>query len=122
METIKREEIKQHIIEQWNLFKYKQELAANIKIKYVDGTYATQEHYNIDEIWEIVQEVENEKNPPLVQEEQPFVPQPPTDTEVLNKLIEEGVVTQEVVDTIVDELTPEPSVVEEPIVEPIIPE
>ena len=112
MEDSKREEIKNHLVEDWDKFKYKNELAADVKMKYIFGPYGKDEHFNIDDIWAITQEVETEKSadyvPPVVE------PTPPTDSEVLDKLIADSVVTQEEVDVATEELTPD-TVVEEPI-------
>ena len=101
METLLKSEIKQYIIDDWNNFIYKNDLAADIKLKYIFGPYSYNQHINIDDIWEIVQEVESGIIPPII-----IIP--PSDSDVLEKLISDNIVTQEVVNGIINELTPDP--------------
>ena len=93
MEDLKRVEIKQHIVEQWDIFDYKNELAADVKMKYIFGPYANNEHWNIDAIWEIVQEVEAEKNTPIVEEPEfihAMMPDPSNPEEAIYAVDEDG--------------------------------
>jgi len=115
MEDNKRIEIKNHLVEDWDKFAYKNELAADVKMKYIFGPYGKDEHFNIDDIWAIAQEVEAEKSadyvPPVVESV------PPTDSEVLDKLIADNVVTQEEVDAAIEKLIPDAVIEEQPVSE-----
>ena len=57
-------EIKEVINDHWDDFYTKAELARDVCNGYIFGKYATQEHFNIDEIEKYVDEVDLEKNPP----------------------------------------------------------
>jgi len=58
-----KSEMKSIIISEWDKYELKQELAKMVEYGYIFGPYANNLHFNIDEIWEIVKEVESEKNP-----------------------------------------------------------
>ena len=74
MEDTKRAEIKQHIIDTWNDWQYPEDLAQDLKLKYVFGPYGNNENYLISDIWETVLEVQQEKNPPIVEPTEPVTP------------------------------------------------
>lgn len=74
MDDQKRAEIKKKIEKLWNSFDHKSDLAKVIEHYYIFGTTdmasnvredgaPRAEHYRIDEIWEIVKEVQAEKEP-----------------------------------------------------------
>jgi len=67
MDENKKLEIKNLIISQWDI--PKQELCNGIMMGYIFGPYATNEHYIIDEINSIYNEVYVEKNPIIESEE-----------------------------------------------------
>ena len=97
MEDIKKAEIRQYIVDNLDLFEYKQELAADVKNKYIFGPYGENEHYNIDTIWEIVQEVISGIVPPVI-------PVEITDTAIIDKLLQDGIVEQSELDKAKEDL------------------
>lgn len=62
----KKLQIKEVLLAEWDNFQYKNELAAMVVNGFIFGKYAENEHYSIDEVYAIVQEIELEKNPPEV--------------------------------------------------------
>ena len=99
----------------WNEFYTAEELAQDIEQGFIFGKYARNKHYTNTYILELINEIDVEKNPPPVVEPQPEVILPPTDEQVLDKLVQDGIVTQEAVDDIIEELTPDTSL-EEPLI------
>jgi len=82
MEDTKIAEIKQHIIDTYNYWRYPEDLAQDLKLKYVFGPYGDNENYLISDIWGIVLEVQQEKNPSIVEPIEPVDPiiDPPNQT------------------------------------------
>jgi len=68
MEELKKLEIKNLLLSLWDS-KDKAELCQDIMNGYIFGGYASNEHYNIDDITAIYDEIYLEKNPLPVMEE-----------------------------------------------------
>lgn len=62
----KKLQIKEILLNEWDNYQFKNELAAMVVDGFIFGKYAENEHHSIDEVWAIVQEIELEKNPPEV--------------------------------------------------------
>ena len=60
----KKLQIKEIMLKEWDNYQDKHELASMVEEGFIFGKYGTSEHYNIDEIVAIVDEIELEKNPP----------------------------------------------------------
>lgn len=69
----KIEEILAIINLEWDTFYTFEELAAHIENGYIFGTYGTSEHYSRDFLMGLIKEVDLEKNPPVIVEEEPVV-------------------------------------------------
>lgn len=65
----KKLQIKQIMLAEWDNYQDKHELAKMVEEGFIFGKYASNEHYNIDEIVAIADEIELEKNPPTPTEE-----------------------------------------------------
>ena len=61
MDESSHDEIKQHLLNDWDKWQYKNELARDVMMKYIFGPYERNEHLSIDDIWAICQEIEAEK-------------------------------------------------------------
>jgi len=71
MEESKKLQIKEIMLAEWDNYPNKTELCKMIEEGFVFGKYAQNEHFNIDELVAIADEIELEKNPPKSEEEQP---------------------------------------------------
>jgi hypothetical protein len=71
-------EIKDIINTEWDTFYTELELAEHIEEGYIFGTYGNSEHYQRDFIMGLIKEVDLEKNPPALVEEEPVTPQEET--------------------------------------------
>lgn len=69
MNDEKKLQIKEILLNEWDNFEYKNELAAMVVNGFIFGKYAENEHLNIDEVWAICQEIELEKAPPMEEPE-----------------------------------------------------
>ena len=67
----KKLQIKEIMLKEWDNYPNKTELAKMIEEGFIFGKYASNEHYQIDELVAIANEIELEKNPPKSEEEQP---------------------------------------------------
>lgn len=59
MDEATKEKATKIILAEWDNFKDKTELANKVMLGFIFGDYAKSEHYNIDEYWMIIQEIEN---------------------------------------------------------------
>lgn len=64
MDELKKAQIKDILLKEWDNYPNKTELAKMVEEGFIFGKYASNEHYNIDAIVAIVDEIELEKNPP----------------------------------------------------------
>ena len=71
MEELKKLQIKEIMLKEWDSYPNKTELCKMIEEGFIFGKYAQNEHFNIDELVAIADEIELEKNPPKSEEEQP---------------------------------------------------
>lgn len=71
MEELKKLQIKEIMLKEWDNYPNKTELCKMIEEGFIFGKYAQNEHFNIDELVAIADEIELEKNPPKSEEEQP---------------------------------------------------
>lgn len=65
MDENKRLEIKNILLAEWDNYTNKVELCKMVEEGFIFGKYANNEHFSIDEIVAIADEIELEKNPPL---------------------------------------------------------
>jgi len=63
----KKIEIKLAIEQHWNDFYTATELANYVDLGYIFGLFGYNEHYMIDDIMMLIQEVQLEKNPPVIE-------------------------------------------------------
>jgi hypothetical protein len=63
MDQEKRDEIKAILLKEWDSYPDKTKLANMVIEGYIFGKYAHSEHYLIEDILPIVQEIEKEKTP-----------------------------------------------------------
>jgi len=120
--------VKETIVQNWESFYTKEDLIDDIEQGYIFGKYASNEHYQRQWIASLVDEVEVELAPDYVAPvEEPI---PPTDSEILDKLLLNDIITQAEIDVataevVVDKepVAEEPVIVEEVSVEePIVEE
>lgn len=71
MNEQKQIEIKDLIYTLWDSYEDKVQMAKDIEYGYIFGTYGNSEHYTIDSINDLVNEVYLEKNPPAQVEPTP---------------------------------------------------
>ena len=71
MEESKKLQIKEIMLAEWDNYPNKTELCKMIEEGFIFGKYVQNEHFNIDELVAIADEIELEKNPPKSEEEQP---------------------------------------------------
>jgi hypothetical protein len=69
MEDNKKLEIKAVVVTEFDNYPTKIDLGREIESGFIFGKYANNEHYSITELLDIILEVEQEKNPPIVIEE-----------------------------------------------------
>jgi len=69
MEELKKLQIKEIMLKEWDNYPNKTDLCKMIEEGFIFGKYAENEHYSIDEISAIADEIELEKNPPTPSEE-----------------------------------------------------
>ena len=69
MEESKKLQIKEIMLAEWDNYPNKTDLCKMIEEGFIFGKYASNEHYQIDELVAIADEIELEKNPPEVTEE-----------------------------------------------------
>ena len=113
--------VKETIVQNWESFYTKEDLIDDIEQGYIFGKYASNEHYQRQWIASLIDQVETEKTvdyvPPVVE------PLPPTDSEILDKLLLNDTITQTEIDIATAEIVVDKeSIVEEPIIveEPLI--
>lgn len=68
MNEEKRLEIKNLILSIWDEYEDKIELSNVVMLGYIFGEYASNEHYLLSDIISICNEIQLEKNPPVIEE------------------------------------------------------